>query len=312
MRKSPASSTSPADRKSCRKATPSFANSIAGTSPSFSSMRGSNSRASARPCSATPPVFHHAAERPRRPRRHGQDIALPEVTQHAIMNYPLPDHQTGQKYSPFTYLHTDATRNMCGTVHNVSSAGNALLQFVRAASISTAAPASFARARASSRASSITPIVRPKTNPHPLTPEKTTLQFYASNILCRCSRSSALFAGCAATRPSADTALGAGGAYLGHELSTAILATAAGAAGGVILSEGLHFAAKNNPTRLTPPVTTKGKSDAVKQQYWLYVAMQQQRRNQVANVRLYPVKLPEQRIDGVTFQPSTKLLRIEE
>jgi hypothetical protein len=49
------------------------------------------------------------------------DIALPEVTQHAIMNYPLPDHQTGQKYSPFTYLHTDATRNLCGTVHNVAS-----------------------------------------------------------------------------------------------------------------------------------------------------------------------------------------------
>jgi hypothetical protein len=51
----------------------------------------------------------------------GSDIALPEVTQHAIMNYPLPDHQTGQKYSPFTYLHTDATRNLCGTVHNVAS-----------------------------------------------------------------------------------------------------------------------------------------------------------------------------------------------
>ena len=51
----------------------------------------------------------------------GKDIALPEVTQHAIMNYPLPDHQTGQKYSPFTYLHTDSTRNLCGTVHNVSS-----------------------------------------------------------------------------------------------------------------------------------------------------------------------------------------------
>src|SRR5438445_7215575 len=28
----------------------------------------------------------------------GKDIALPEITQHAIMNYPLPDHQTGQKY----------------------------------------------------------------------------------------------------------------------------------------------------------------------------------------------------------------------
>jgi hypothetical protein len=51
----------------------------------------------------------------------GKDIALPEVTQHAIMNYPLPDHQTGQKYSPFTYLHIDANRNLCGTVHNAAS-----------------------------------------------------------------------------------------------------------------------------------------------------------------------------------------------
>jgi hypothetical protein len=38
----------------------------------------------------------------------------------------------------------------------------------------------------------------------------------------------------------------------------------------------------------------------------------QKQRNQVSNVRLYPVQLPEQRIDGVTFQPSTKILRIEE
>jgi len=122
-----------------------------------------------------------------------------------------------------------------------------------------------------------------------------------------------LFAGCAATRPISDTALGAGGAYLGHELSNGDpLATAAGAAGGVILSEGLHFAAKKQSEKAYATGYDKGKSDAVKQQYWLYVAMQQQQRNQVANVRLYPVKLPEQRIDGVTFQPSTKLLRIEE
>ena len=51
----------------------------------------------------------------------GKDIALPEVTQHAIMNYPLPDHQAGQKYAPFTYLHTDSTRNLCGTAHNIAS-----------------------------------------------------------------------------------------------------------------------------------------------------------------------------------------------
>ena len=86
--------------------------------------------------------------------------------------------------------------------------------------------------------------------------------------------------------------------------------TAAGAAGGVIVSETLHYAAKKQAEKAYATGYDKGKSDAVKQQYWLYVSMQQ--RNQVSNVRLYPVQLPEQRIDGVTFQPSTKLLRIEE
>jgi len=121
-----------------------------------------------------------------------------------------------------------------------------------------------------------------------------------------------LFAGCAATRPISDVALGAGGAYLGHELSDGDpLITAAGVAGGVIVSETLHYAAGKQADKSYASGYDKGKSDAVKQQYWLYVCTQKQR-NQVSNVRLYPVQLPEQRIDGVTFQPSTKLLRIEE
>ena len=43
----------------------------------------------------------------------------------------------------------------------------------------------------------------------------------------------------------------------------------------------------------------------MKQQYWLYVSMQRQR-HQFGSVRFYPLQLPEQRIDGVTFQPATK------
>jgi hypothetical protein len=121
-----------------------------------------------------------------------------------------------------------------------------------------------------------------------------------------------LLAGCAATRPISDVALGAGGAYLGHELSNGDpLATAAAAAGGVIVSETLNYAAKKQAEKAYATGYDKGKSDAVKQQYWLYVSIQKQR-NQVSSVRLYPVQLPEQRIDGVTFQPSTKLLRFEE
>ena len=140
---------------------------------------------------------------------------------------------------------------------------------------------------------------------------KTKLIINASRLLLL-AVVAGLIAGCSATRPISDVALGAGGAYLGHELSDGDpLITAAGAAGGVIVSETLHYAAKKQAEKAYATGYDKGKSDAVKQQYWLYVAMQQ-RRNQVANVRLYPVQLPEQRIDGVTFQPSTKLLRIEE
>lgn len=105
--------------------------------------------------------------------------------------------------------------------------------------------------------------------------------------------------------------LGAGGAYVGHELSNGDpLITAAGAAGGLVVSETLHYAEKQAEKAYATGYD-KGKSDAVKQQYWLYVSMQRQR-NQVGSVRLYPVQLPEQRIDGMTFQPSRKLLRLEE
>lgn len=123
---------------------------------------------------------------------------------------------------------------------------------------------------------------------------------------------SLLLSGCAGTRPIGDALLGAGGGLLGHELSDGNpMATAGGAAGGVLLSEGLHYLAGKESQKAFATGYDKGKSDAVKQQYWLYVSLQRQR-NRVSNVRLYPVQLPEQRIDGVTFQPTTKYLRIEE
>lgn len=49
------------------------------------------------------------------------DIALPEIAKQAILNYPLPDQQTGQKFSAFTYFHTDAQRPICGTVRNIAA-----------------------------------------------------------------------------------------------------------------------------------------------------------------------------------------------
>src|SRR5206468_10611538 len=118
--------------------------------------------------------------------------------------------------------------------------------------------------------------------------------------------------GCAATCPISDVAMGAGGAAIAHELSDGNLAaTAAGAAGGVILSEGLHYAASKQAEKAYRNGYDKGRSDAVKQQYWLYVDMQKPR-NGADHVRLYEVQLPEQRIDGVLFKSTTKHLRIEE
>jgi hypothetical protein len=49
------------------------------------------------------------------------DIGLTDLTKHAILSYPLPDQQTGEKFAAFTYLHNDAQNPICGTAHNVAS-----------------------------------------------------------------------------------------------------------------------------------------------------------------------------------------------
>ncbi len=121
-----------------------------------------------------------------------------------------------------------------------------------------------------------------------------------------------LLTGCAATRTVSDVGFGAGGAALGGVLGkNHPAAIAAGAAGGILLSEGLHYAAKSQTGKAYTSGYDQGRSDAVKQQYWLQVQNQQPNQRD-ARIRLYEVHLPEQMIDGVIFQPTTKFLRIEE
>lgn len=123
-----------------------------------------------------------------------------------------------------------------------------------------------------------------------------------------------LFTGCAAvTRTTTDVGLGAGGAALGGALShNNPYATVGGAAGGALLGETLHYANGKLNDQAYQTGYDKGRSDAVKQQYWLYVSLQQTKASDAGRIRLYPVHLPEQVIDGVIFQPTTQLLRIEE
>ena len=123
-----------------------------------------------------------------------------------------------------------------------------------------------------------------------------------------------LLTGCAAvTRTATDVGFGAGGAALGAELShNNPYAIVGGAAGGALLGETLHFANGKLNEQSYHTGYDLGRSDAVKQQYWLYVSMQQTKASETGRVRLYPVHLPEQIIDGVIFQPTTQFLRIEE
>jgi len=123
-----------------------------------------------------------------------------------------------------------------------------------------------------------------------------------------------LFTGCAAvTRTATDVGLGAGGAALGGELThNNPVAIVGGAAGGALLGEGLHYANSKQNDQSYQTGYDKGRSDAVKQQYWIFVAMQQAKAGDDGRVRLYQVHLPEQVIDGVIFKPTTQNLRIEE
>ncbi|HWD90796.1 MAG TPA: hypothetical protein VG938_00470 [Verrucomicrobiae bacterium] len=123
-----------------------------------------------------------------------------------------------------------------------------------------------------------------------------------------------LFTGCTAmTRTATDVGLGAGGAALGGELThNNPYAIVGGAAGGALLGEGLHYANSKQNDKSYQTGYDKGRSDAVKQQYWLYVSMQQAKAVNQGRVRLYQVHLPEQVIDGVIFKPTTENLRIGE
>lgn len=118
--------------------------------------------------------------------------------------------------------------------------------------------------------------------------------------------------GCAAVRPVSDAALGAGGGLIANELSHGNPGiTAAGAAGGVLLSEGAFYLSGKQADKAYVTGYEKGRSDAVKQQYWIQVHQQQQPKTLPENISLYAIPIPEQTIDGTILNPTTKYLRIE-
>ena len=122
-----------------------------------------------------------------------------------------------------------------------------------------------------------------------------------------------LLCGCAGLqRPLTDATLGAGGAYLGNQLSHGNpLATAGGAAGGVLLGEGFQALQSSSQQKAATDGYTRGRSDGVKQLYW-NLQSQQRDRTPAPSCRLYEVTIPEHWEDGVLVKPTTRVLRINE
>jgi len=125
-----------------------------------------------------------------------------------------------------------------------------------------------------------------------------------------------LLGGCAGTtRVLTDTIAAGAGAFAGNKLGNGNpLATVAGAGAGVLLGETLNYANDSHARKAWLEGFDQGRSDAVKQQYWVLVNQQKAADDGAFNdhISLYDIPVPEQTMDGVILHPTTKTLRIEE
>ena len=124
-----------------------------------------------------------------------------------------------------------------------------------------------------------------------------------------------LLTSCGSTSRLATDAFGAaGGAALAHGLSDGDpLLTAAGAAGGLLVGEAFNHAQDKKTQKSYGDGYDKGRSDAVKQQYWLLVDQQKGAPGFGGDINLLDFPLPERMPDGTLLHPgSTRTLRIEE
>ena len=125
-----------------------------------------------------------------------------------------------------------------------------------------------------------------------------------------------LLPGCAGTtRVLTDTVAAGVGGFAGNKLGKGNpLITAASAGAGVLLGETLNYANDNHAKKAYAEGFDKGRSDAVKQQYWVMINQQKAEEGKEfdENISLFEIPVPEQRIDGVILKPTTKILRIEE
>jgi hypothetical protein len=125
-----------------------------------------------------------------------------------------------------------------------------------------------------------------------------------------------LLTGCAGTSPTrviGDTIGAGGGAALGSVLGKGSpIATAAGAAGGLLVSESLQAGSTAASHKSYDVGYEKGRSDTAKQQYQLLINQQRQPTGADEPVSLFRIPLPEREDGGAILEPSTRTLRIQE
>jgi len=106
--------------------------------------------------------------------------------------------------------------------------------------------------------------------------------------------------------PLTDATLAAGGAVAAHQLSHGNpLATAGGAAAGVLLGEGIHAWKTRSEQRAFQHGFERGRSDGVKQLYW---NLQESQRNQPGFAQPFSVNVPAREEGGVRFNATQQTI----
>ena len=122
-----------------------------------------------------------------------------------------------------------------------------------------------------------------------------------------------LFASCAGSNDIlSNTLSAAGGAIIGNQLSDGNDGwTAAGAAAGILLNEGVQHSNKKKTKQIYKIGYDKGRSDAVKQQYWMMVKAQSQDVS-TTDFTFYNIPVPTHEAEGASLLPSLQTLRIQD
>lgn len=121
-----------------------------------------------------------------------------------------------------------------------------------------------------------------------------------------------LLSGCA-NRMVTGLGLSAAGGVLGNQLSDGDpTITALGAGAGFLANEIISGQSEKKTVAAFQNGYDQGRSDAAKQQYWIMVNQQKAGELPEEDLTLYEIPLPEQKIDGVILEPTTRILPIQE